>query len=150
MLAHKTYSSERARHTRYRLVTTLLYFCGTNFIHANYCLFALKLLLYFVSMDSLKDLPVDDKDVLSDQQRSIMAKYMGGSAPTKSNTSGGASRTSKWKMVMYITGLFLALVNPISQGLLSKVPYVNDSYIIMLALTALLFAVGTAIVMYIA
>ena len=101
-------------------------------------------------MDSLKDLPVDDKDVLSDQQRSIMAKYMGGSAPSKSHSSNSTSHASKWKMVMYLTGLFLALVNPISQGLLSKVPYAVDSYITMLALTALLFAVGTAIVMYIA
>jgi len=97
-------------------------------------------------MDALKDLPTDEKDALSEQQKLIISKFVGG-APAKSKSTNNNS-TSKWKIVGYIIASFLALLNPISQGLLSKLPYVGNNYTTMLAATTLIFSACVAIAIY--
>lgn len=99
-------------------------------------------------MDSLRDLPIDDKSVLNDQQKMALDKYVG-SAPTTKDTENN-DITPKWKSTLYISALFLALLNPVTQGFLSKIPRVGDSYISILALTALIFGAGTACILYFA
>jgi hypothetical protein len=98
-------------------------------------------------MDSLKDLPVDDKSTLSPEQKSILNKYIGGSAP--SGSSNNSNSTPKWKTTLYIAAVFLALVNPIVQGLLSKIPTVGDNYMYMLMLTTLIFTLCVGAVLYV-
>lgn len=96
-------------------------------------------------MDSLKDLPTDDT-VLNNQQKLALDKYVG-SAPKVGKTPQENS-TSKWKTTLYISALFLALLNPITQGFLSKIPRVGDNYLSILALTTLIFSVGTGCILY--
>ena len=100
-------------------------------------------------MDSLRDLPVDDKSVLNDQQKMALDKYVGSAPPVEPKESD-TTVTPKWKSTLYISALFLALLNPITQGFLSKVPRVGDNYISILALTTLIFGVGTACILYFA
>jgi hypothetical protein len=101
-------------------------------------------------MDLLKDLPVDEKGMLSPEQKSILNKYIGGTAPNDSNSSDNKSNSStpKWKTTLYVAAVFLALVNPVVQGLLSKVPVVGDNYVYMLTLTTLIFTLCVGAVMY--
>jgi len=101
-------------------------------------------------MDSLKNLPVDDKSILSSEQKSVLNKYIGGSAPNGDENSSNSSNksTPKWKTVLYMAAVFLALVNPITQGLLSKLPTIGDNYAYMLMITTLLYTLCTCVVLY--
>lgn len=98
-------------------------------------------------MDSLKDLPVDNKSTLSPEHKTILDKYVG-AAPNDNGSSFSVSSTSKWKTTLYIALVFLSLVNPITQGLLSKIPHVGDNYVSILGLTTLIFVLGVGAVMY--
>lgn len=103
-------------------------------------------------MDSLRELPVDDKSALNVQQKQLLEKYIGSAAPNvskESNTNTSTEGTPKWKTILYISALFLALLNPVTQSIFSKIPKVGESYTYILALTTLLFVVGTAGVLYV-
>lgn len=96
-------------------------------------------------MDALKDLPTDEKETLSAQQKSIVEKYVG-AAPTSGNAA--STSTPKWKTLTYIIAVFLAIVNPVVQGFLSKTPYFGSNYASMLALTTIIFSVCVGVVIY--
>jgi len=95
-------------------------------------------------MDSLKDLPLDDKYQLSLEQKTVMEKYIGASPVGDSDEQ----YSSKWKIIAYITALFVILMNPMTQGLFDRFPYFGGNNISVLLLTTLIFAITLAIILF--
>jgi hypothetical protein len=95
-------------------------------------------------MDSLKDLPIDDKSQLSQEQRVVMEKYVG--APAVENTEG--QQSSRWMIIAYLSALFVALINPITQGLFDRFPYFGGNNISVLVLTTIIFMVATTVIVF--
>jgi hypothetical protein len=95
-------------------------------------------------MDSLKDLPIDDKSQLSSEQRTVMEKYVG--APAVENTGG--QQSSRWMIIAYLSALFVALINPMTQGLFDRFPYFGGNNISVLVLTTIIFMVATTVIVF--
>ena len=93
-------------------------------------------------MDSIDSLPIDDNSQLNDAQKMAMHKYVGAPAEPKSKWSDG----NKWKLIGYLTVLFILIANPWSQSLLNKVPYFGGNEMTMTLLSGIVFAVGAIIV----
>jgi len=95
-------------------------------------------------MDSLKDLPVDDKSQLSQEQKTVMEKYIG--APAVENTK--EQQSSRWMIIAYLSALFIALINPMTQGLFDRFPYFGGNNISVLVLTTIIFVVATTVIIF--
>jgi len=95
-------------------------------------------------MDSLKDLPIDDKSQLSPEQRTVMEKYVG--VPAVENTEG--QQSPRWIIIAYLSALFVALINPITQGLFDRFPYFGGNNISVLVLTTIIFIVATTVIVF--
>jgi hypothetical protein len=95
-------------------------------------------------MDSLKDLPVDDKSQLSSDQKTVMEKYVGAPA----SVDNVEEQSSKWKLIAYISALFIALVNPLTQGIFNRFPYFGNNEVSVLVLTTIIFVIITTLVMF--
>ncbi len=93
-------------------------------------------------MDSLDSLPVDEKIKLNDMQKSVMEKYIGAPAGEKDNS------TSKWKLVGYLTILFVLLSNSWTTSLFESAPYFGSSSIGVTALSMIVFAILSFIMLY--
>lgn len=100
-------------------------------------------------MDTLKDLPVDDKSQLSSDQKAIMEKYVGTPAAQKEGDGlDSEDSSSKWKIIAYVSVLFVALLNPIVQGLFNRFPYFGGNEISVLVLTTIIFVIATTIIVF--
>ena len=95
-------------------------------------------------MDSLKDLPIDDKSQLSPEQRVVMEKYVG--VPAVESNEG--QQSSRWMIIAYLSALFIALINPITQGLFDRFPYFGGNNISVLVLTTIIFMVATTVIVF--
>jgi hypothetical protein len=94
-------------------------------------------------MDSLKDLPFDDKSQLSTEQKTVMEKYVG--VPATENTG---EQSSRWMIIAYLSVLFIALINPMTQGLFDRFPYFGGNNISVLVLTTIIFAIATTVIIF--
>ena len=85
-------------------------------------------------MDKLSELPpIETK--LTPQEHDVMQKYFGDSeAPEKQ-----LSWSQIFKLAIYATVLFLALANPITDGIFSKIPYCGEGVVALLATKAVIF-----------
>lgn len=96
-------------------------------------------------MDSLKDLPIDDKSQLSPEQKTVMEKYVG-TPPAVENTV--EQHSSKWMIIAYLSALFVALINPLTQGLFDRFPYFGGNNVSVLVLTTIIFMVATTVIVF--
>lgn len=86
-------------------------------------------------MDKLSDLPPAETK-LTQQENEVMKKYFGDAEPPADKQ---LSWTSILKLALYATVLFIALSNPIIDGLFCKLPYCGDGVMTLLATKAVLF-----------
>lgn len=78
-------------------------------------------------MDSLQELPIDDKSQLGDREKDVMDKYLGSNNSATKNTYSKWSDTSKWKIIGCMAVAFLILANPWAQSLFNKLPYFGEN-----------------------
>ena len=105
-------------------------------------------------MDSLDELPFDEEtDVAAaPQRRAAINKFTGG--PKKSRTKAQNSKgnddsdgsDNKWKIIGYITVVFLVLANPWIQTLLTRIPYVGGSQITEFLFTTVIFIIAVIVI----
>ena len=107
-------------------------------------------------MDSLEDLPYDDEEEyeeVSPKKKALIQKFTGGVGATSARKSqkskDGESSSDKWKLVGYITVIFLVLANPWISGMLSNLPYVGGSSITEFLTVSVIFVIAITIsIMY--
>lgn len=86
-------------------------------------------------MDKLSELPPTETQ-LTPQENQVMKKYFGdGETPPEQRMSWA----SIFKLALYATILFLALSNPITDGIFSKIPYCGEGIMTLLATKAIVF-----------
>jgi hypothetical protein len=98
-------------------------------------------------MDSLDNLPVDDKSQLRDEEKDVMDKYLGSnSLNKKNNTYSKWSDISKWKIIGCISVVFLILANPWAQNLFNKFPYFGENKLKGSIISLVIFIILTIII----
>jgi hypothetical protein len=100
-----------------------------------------------IKMDTLDSLPINEKESLNPQHKSILEKYIGGPA-TKSesapqNAESNFSSSERWKVIGYASLIFVLIANPFIQSLLDKAPYFGGNNLKVLLLSVLLFIIIT-------
>lgn len=110
-------------------------------------------------MDSLDELPFDEEesDVAgAPQRREAINKFTGGPKKRTRFQRGNKSQDSsdspsgesdnKWKIIGYITVVFLVLANPWIQTLLTRIPYVGGSQITEFLFTTVIFIIAVIVI----
>ncbi len=94
-------------------------------------------------MDDLNSLPLDENVKLNPKQKAMMQQYIGGSAPLQSSNNDDS--LNKMKLVGYIVIIFLVIMNPLSQKLMEKVPYVGENSTMIFVFSIVTFLILVAI-----
>lgn len=89
-----------------------------------------------MSFEKLDSLETRDTDS-SEKEKQIMEQLFGAAPKTK--------KKSMFKLLLYMTVLFILLANPWTDGLFCKVPYCGTSDISVLATKTLLFVLLSGI-----
>lgn len=84
-------------------------------------------------MDDLSTLPVNNKTVLSPQEQQVIDLYF------PKDESGSCDNL---KVVGYGALLFMVLANPLSEGLLEKIPFCNGNQLCLMVVKVLIFVVA--------
>lgn len=93
-------------------------------------------------MDSLDSLPVDEKSKNNPQDVEIMKKYFG------DNVLHDKPDNTKYKIIAVVTLLFAVISNPITQGILYRLPFIEGNKIYTTVLSVLVFLISTILIMY--
>ena len=97
-------------------------------------------------MESLSDLPLEDEDrKLSQKDKEIMHKNIGGGAPSKKSKKSDDSE-GVWRKIGYIIIAFAVLANPWVSGLLSKIPYIGGNSITEFIFALVIFTIAVAVI----
>jgi hypothetical protein len=90
-------------------------------------------------MDSLDDLPIDDKTKSTTNEINLLQKYFKGEMVT------GSKGNADWKFIIYATIVFAILSNPISETFLDYCPY-TGSPLVKMAIKMMIFLVALSVV----
>lgn len=89
-------------------------------------------------MDKLADLPPKETQ-LSEQENDVLKKYFGENSV--STESPKSSWMQTFKLALYASILFLALCNPITDGIFCRLPYCGEGVVTILAMKTLVFMI---------
>lgn len=89
-------------------------------------------------MDKLTDIPPKETQ-LSEQENDVLKKYFGESSV--STESPKSSWMQTFKLALYASILFLALCNPITDGIFCRLPYCGEGVVTILAMKTLVFMI---------
>lgn len=88
-------------------------------------------------MDKLTDIPVVNETQPSQQEAEVMKKYFGDAEVTSTKPSWA----SAFKLALYVCLLFLALSNPITDGIFCHLPYCGEGFATLMGMKLLIFFV---------
>lgn len=96
-------------------------------------------------MDSLDDLPVDE-DIEVDEDKQDQLRQLVGAPADAGNKKSNWLDGTKWKIIGCVAVLFALLINPFSQSLFEKLPYIGGSKWSILGFTLTVFTIATILV----
>ncbi len=96
-------------------------------------------------MDKLADLPPKETQ-LSEQENGVLKKYFGETSSSSGEDGTAPVGKPGWiqtfKLALYASILFIALCNPITDGVFCRLPYCGEGVVSLLAAKTLIFMIS--------